>query len=75
MKKVLVVLMLCIISITMIHLTSCISGSGDIDNNDETVYVTPNGKAYHSSRACAGKNSYAIKRSKVGNRKPCKKCM
>ena len=70
MKKILVALMLCMVSI--MSFTSC---SSNVDDNDCVVYVTQKGACYHSKASCAGKNSYAISCSKVGNRKPCKKCM
>lgn len=39
------------------------------------VYVTPSGKKYHYSKACAGKNAYPINRSEAENNYgPCKKC-
>ncbi len=40
-----------------------------------TVYITPTGKKYHYSQACAGKNAMKTTMSKVKNTySPCKKC-
>ena len=70
MKKIFIALILCIVSIS--GFVSCT----DYDNDTEcVVFVTKNGKCYHSSASCAGKNSYSISCSNVGNRRPCKKCM
>lgn len=72
MKKILLVLILSMIAIVAVCLTSC---SPNVDDDDCIVYVTQNGTCYHSKQSCAGKNSYAIGCSKVGSRRPCKKCM
>lgn len=73
MKKILLALILSMSAVATMCLTSC---SPNVDENDDcVVYVTRNGTHYHSSKQCAGKNSYAISCSKIGNRKPCKKCM
>ena len=40
-----------------------------------TVYITPTGKKYHYSQACAGKNAMKTTMTKVKNTySPCKKC-
>ncbi len=44
-------------------------------NIGATVYITPNGKKYHYSKNCAGKNAMARDLDDVqGNYGPCKKC-
>ena len=54
--------------------------SYDDDNDGDyagggTVYVTPNGKKYHYSSACAGKNAMARDYNSVKDSYgPCKKC-
>lgn len=40
----------------------------------DTVYITPNGKRYHRSATCGGKNAQPVDISAVGGRTPCKKC-
>ena len=40
----------------------------------ETVYITPNGKRWHRSASCAGDNATAVTMDQVGSRTPCKKC-
>ena len=42
-----------------------------------TVYITPTGKRYHNSFACAGKNGRAvsIKKARGSGYTPCKKCV
>lgn len=49
-----------------------------ITSASTTVYITPKGKKYHSTKSCKSlhrsKNIKAIKSSEVGNRQPCKLC-
>lgn len=40
----------------------------------ETVYITPNGKRWHRSASCAGDNATAVTMDHVGSRTPCQKC-
>lgn len=38
------------------------------------VYITPSGKRWHLSKACAGSNAIEVSPDDVGGRTPCKKC-
>lgn len=43
---------------------------------DDTIYVTPTGKRYHFSSACAGKNAIKSTTKEQKNKTtPCKKCV
>ena len=48
----------------------------DTTQYSSTVYITPNGKRYHNSKSCAGKNGIAvtISKAKGSGYTPCKKC-
>ena len=42
---------------------------------DRVIYITPTGKKYHFSKACAGKNATEISFEEIKDlRDPCKKC-
>lgn len=46
------------------------------EDNSRTVYITPYGKKYHYSQACAGKNASETTEDKASDtHDPCKKCV
>ena len=50
---------------------------GNIDDEEEFVYVTKSGKSYHKSSDCRSLRNHEfikIAISEIGDRKPCKRC-
>jgi len=53
------------------------SSSQMVLTNSTTVYITPNGKRYHISEKCAGKNAIAtnLEKAKDEEKTPCQRCL